>query len=125
MLESGQCLKGESINVLYNYLISKMSKNIDYLEDFSAHTKTNSEEFAMGKLVYNFSPGPCVLPRAVLDKCQEGMIDYKGSGQSVMELSHRKPEFVRISDMTKTEIRRFLGVPDNYTIMLNQGGATN
>lgn len=79
----------------------------------------------MGKLVYNFSPGPCVLPRAVLDKCQEGMIDYKGSGQSVMELSHRKPEFVRISDMTKTEIRRFLNVPDNYTIMLNQGGATN
>jgi phosphoserine aminotransferase len=42
-----------------------------------------------------------------------------------MELSHRKPEFVRISDMTKAEIRRFLNVPDNYTIMLNQGGATN
>jgi|TARA_B110000305_G_C19241291_1_gene540045 hypothetical protein len=57
-----------------------MSKNIDYLEDFSAYTTKNSEEFAMGKLVYNFSPGPCVLPRAVLDKCQEGMIDYKGSG---------------------------------------------
>lgn len=53
------------------------------------------------------------------------MIDYHGSGQSVMELSHRKPEFINISDMTKEEIRRFLQVPDDFTIMLNQGGATN
>lgn len=53
------------------------------------------------------------------------MIDYRGSGQSVMELSHRKAEFINISDMTKEEIRRFLQVPDDFTIMLNQGGATN
>ena len=60
----------------------------------------------------------------MLDKCAEEMIDYRGSGQSVMELSHRKPEFIHISDQTKLEIRRFLNVPDNYRIMLNQGGAT-
>ena len=42
-----------------------------------------------GKIVYNFSPGPCILPRPVLDKAQQGVIDYKNSGQSVMEISHR------------------------------------
>lgn len=53
------------------------------------------------------------------------MMNYRGTGQSVMELSHRKPEFINISDMTKQEIRTFLDVPDTHTIMLNQGGATN
>ena len=47
------------------------------------------------------------------------MIDYRGSGQSVMELSHRKPQFDNISNMTKVEIRRLLDVPDTHTIMLN------
>ena len=56
---------------------------------------------AEGKLSYNFSAGPCILPHAVLAKACEGMINYKGSLQSVMELSHRKPEFVEISDMCK------------------------
>lgn len=47
------------------------------------------------------------------------MTNYRGSGQSVMELSHRKPEFENISNMTKVEIRRLLEVPDTHTIMLN------
>ena len=51
-----------------------------------------------GKLVYNFSPGPCILPRAVLDKAQAGVVDYRGSGQSVMEMSHRSPMFIEISE---------------------------
>lgn len=75
--------------------------------------------------VYNFSPGPCILPRPVLKKAAEDMINYRGTHQSVMELSHRKPEFINISDMTKEEIRRFLKVPEDFTVMLNQGGATN
>ena len=52
------------------------------------------------------------------------MVDYRGSGQSVKELSHRKPEFINISDMTKEEIRRILEVPDDFTVMRNQGGAS-
>lgn len=90
-----------------------------YLEKFEL--KSGDSE---GKLVYNFSPGPCILPRAILDKAAEEMVNYRGTGQSVMELSHRKPEFIHISDMTKEEIRRFLEVPDTHTVMLNQGGAT-
>ena len=54
------------------------------LENFDL-TDTANE----GKRAYNFSPGPCILPNAVLEKCKEGIIDYKGSGQSVMEISHR------------------------------------
>ena len=93
--------------------------NTEHFEDFKAN-----ENLADGKLAYNFSPGPCILPRAVLDKCAADMINYKGSNQSVMEISHRKPEFFFISDKCKDEIRKFLDVPDDYTIMLNQGGAT-
>jgi phosphoserine aminotransferase len=50
-------------------------------------------KFADGRELYNFSPGPCVLPKAVFDKSNEEMWNYRGSGQNVMELSHRQDEF--------------------------------
>lgn len=59
-----------------------------------------------------------MLPKAVLDLAKEEMFDYRGSGQSVMELSHRQDEFRYINIMTKREIRNFLQVPDNFVIML-------
>ena len=52
------------------------------------------------------------------------MLDYRGSGMSVMELNHRKPEYVNIHNMCIAEIRKFLSVPDDYRIELTQGGAT-
>lgn len=52
------------------------------------------------------------------------MTNYRGSGQSVLELSHRQDEFRYISQMTKKEVRKFLKVPDNFVVMLQQGGAT-
>jgi len=61
----------------------------------------------------------------VLEKGIEEMINFRGSGQSVMELSHRQDEFRFISTMTKLEIRKFLRIPDNFRILLHQGGATN
>jgi phosphoserine aminotransferase len=73
---------------------------------------------ADGRSVYNFCAGPCVLPKAVLELAQKEMFNYRGSGQSVMELSHRQDEFRYISIMTKREIRKFLRVPDNFVIML-------
>ena len=79
---------------------------------------------ADGRDAYNFSAGPCVLPKAVLAQAQREMFNYRGSGQSVMELSHRQDEFRHISNMTKTEIRKFLKVPDNFRVLLQQGGAT-
>ena len=81
--------------------------------------------FADNRDSYNFSPGPCVLPHAVLKQAaEEGMFNYKGTGQSVMELSHRQDEFREISNSTKDEIRKFLNVPDNFRVLLQQGGAT-
>jgi len=68
--------------------------------------------------VYNFSAGPCCLPKAVLAKAAEEMFNYRGCGQSVLELSHRQDEFRYISIMTKREIRKFLEVPDNFRILL-------
>jgi phosphoserine aminotransferase len=81
-------------------------------------------EIADGREVYNFSAGPCQLPKAVLDVAASEMLNYRGSGQSVFELSHRQDEFRFISDHTKEEIRKFLNVPDNFKILLQQGGAT-
>jgi phosphoserine aminotransferase len=64
--------------------------------------------FADGKLSYNFSAGPCVLPRAVLDQCAEAMVEYNQSGQSILELSHRGKEFAEIAEACRSEIRQFL-----------------
>lgn len=76
------------------------------------------------RAAYNFCAGPCVLPHAVLDIAQKEMFDYRGTGQSVMELSHRQDEFRYINIMTKREIKKFLRVPDNFVVMMQQGGAT-
>ena len=81
-------------------------------------------KFADDRYLYNFCAGPCVLPKAVLDVAHKEWYNYRGKGQTVLELSHKQDEFRFISEMTKKEIRRFLQVPDNYRIMLQQGGAT-
>jgi phosphoserine aminotransferase len=86
----------------------------EHLEKFNVDQYEGDE----GKPVYNFSPGPCILPRAVLDTCSRDMISYRGSGRSVMELNHRSPEFIFIDDMTKKEIKDFLNVPDTHVVML-------
>lgn len=91
----------------------------EYLHKFDM-----SYQFAEGMNVYNFSPGPCLLPKKVLDVAAKEMYNYRGSGQSVMELSHRQDEFRHINVLTKKEIRKFLKVPDNFVIMMQQGGAT-
>ena len=74
--------------------------------------------------VYNFSAGPSMLPVSVLQKAQADLLDYHGSGMSVMEMSHRSKWFDEIIQNTEAGIRRVLGVPDNYKIGFFQGGAT-
>lgn len=82
------------------------------------HKFEMSYEIADGRDAYNFSAGPCQLPKAVLDVAAAEMLNYRGSGQSVFELSHRQDEFRYISEQTKEEIRKFLNVPDNFKILL-------
>jgi phosphoserine aminotransferase len=73
---------------------------------------------------YNFSAGPAVLPEEVLRQAQEEMLDWRGSGMSVMEMSHRGKEFVSIAEQAEADLRELLAVPDNYKVLFLQGGAS-
>ncbi|ABR89236.1 phosphoserine aminotransferase [Janthinobacterium sp. Marseille] len=75
------------------------------------------------KRVYNFSPGPAALPQEVIKQAAEEMTNWRGSGLSVMEMSHRGREFTEILATTKADLRSLLSIPDNYKILLMQGGA--
>ena len=72
--------------------------------------------------IYNFSAGPAVLPKEVLQQAAAEMLDWHGSGMSVMEMSHRGPEFVSIYKQAEADLRELLGVPSNYKILFMQGG---
>ena len=74
--------------------------------------------------VYNFSAGPAVLPEAVLRRAAEEMTDWHGSGQSVMEMSHRGREFTEIAARAEADLRTLLDVPDRYHVLFLQGGAS-
>ena len=74
--------------------------------------------------VYNFSAGPAVLPEEVLAECASEMFDYKGSGQSVMEMSHRSATYQTIIDEAEADFRALVGVPENYKVLFLQGGAS-
>ena len=74
--------------------------------------------------VYNFSAGPSMLPEPVLAKASAEMLDYQGSGQSVMEMSHRSKVFEGIYQEAQTLWRNVMGIPDNYKVLFLQGGAS-
>ena len=74
--------------------------------------------------VYNFSPGPSMLPLPVLEKAAAEMTDTNGTGQSVMEMSHRSNAFKPIIEKTETLLRELMGIPSNYRVLFLQGGAS-
>lgn len=74
--------------------------------------------------VYNFSAGPAMVPEPVLSQAAEEMLDWHGHGMSVMEMSHRSPEFLQIAEETTSDFRQLMAIPDNYKILFLQGGAT-
>jgi phosphoserine aminotransferase len=74
--------------------------------------------------VYNFNPGPSTLPLSVLEQAQSELLNYKGTGMSVMEISHRSKEFEAIIHRTETLIKELSGVGDNYRVLFIQGGAS-
>ena len=75
--------------------------------------------------VYNFSAGPSMLPEKVLKTAAEEMLDYKGSGQSVMEMSHRSKEYQAIIDETEALLREVMNISENYDVLFLQGGASS
>ena len=74
--------------------------------------------------VYNFSAGPAVLPESVLQEAAEEMLDYKGTGMSVMEMSHRSKAFEEIIQTAEADLRELMQIPDNYKVLFLQGGAS-
>ena len=74
--------------------------------------------------VFNFSPGPAVLPEEVLEQARAEMLDWHGTGMSVMEMSHRGKAFISIAESAEADLRELLAVPKNYKVLFLQGGAT-
>lgn len=75
--------------------------------------------------VYNFSAGPAVLPEEVLKEAADEMLDYRGTGMSVMEMSHRSKAFETIINEAEADLRELMNIPDNYKVLLLQGGASS
>lgn len=73
---------------------------------------------------YNFSAGPAVLPEAVLQQARDEIMDWRGTGMSVMEMSHRGKDFMSIADRAEVALRQLLQIPDHYKVLFLQGGAT-
>ena len=73
--------------------------------------------------VYNFSAGPAVLPEEVLREAAAEMLDYKGTGMSVMEMSHRSKAYQTIIDEAEADLRELMDIPENYKVLFLQGGA--
>ncbi len=75
--------------------------------------------------VFNFSAGPAVLPVQVLQQAQEELVEWHGSGMSVMEMSHRGKEFMSVAGQAEADLRELMAIPDNYKVLFLQGGASS
>ena len=73
---------------------------------------------------FNFSAGPAMMPECVLEEIRDEMMNYRGSGMCVMEMSHRSPVFQTIIDEAEQDLRDLMNIPDNYKVLFIQGGAT-
>ena len=73
---------------------------------------------------HNFNAGPSILPLPVLEQAQKELLDFKGTGMSVMEISHRSKEFETVLAEAEQDLRSLMGIPANYKILFLQGGAT-
>ncbi|OOZ39725.1 phosphoserine transaminase [Solemya pervernicosa gill symbiont] len=75
--------------------------------------------------VFNFSAGPAMVPQAVIERAQQEMLDWNGSGMSVMEMSHRGKEYMSIAAQAEADLREVMAIPENYKVLFLQGGASS
>ena len=75
--------------------------------------------------VFNFSAGPAMLPQEVLERARDEMLDWQGTGMSVMEMSHRGKEFMSIAEKATNDLRELMAIPEDYEILFLQGGASS
>ena len=74
--------------------------------------------------IYNFSAGPCCLPLEVLKKAQEDLLNFAGTGMSIMEISHRNKAYAKVWNDARDNLRKLLGVPEEYQVFFMPGGAS-
>ena len=74
--------------------------------------------------VYNFSAGPSCLPLEILEKAKESLLNYNGTGMSIMEISHRNKEYAKVWNNARTGLRKLLGIPEEYQVFFMQGGGS-
>ncbi len=89
-------------------------------------TTVSEKEASVKELhrAFNFNAGPAALPLRVLERIREELLDYRGSGMSVMEMSHRSPEFEEILDHAERTLRHLMAIPDDYAVLFLQGGGS-
>ncbi|HKM68124.1 MAG TPA: 3-phosphoserine/phosphohydroxythreonine transaminase [Candidatus Acidoferrum sp.] len=85
---------------------------------------TTTAPVRAAKRAFNFNAGPAALPLPVLERIREELLDYRGTGMSVMELSHRSPEFEAINNAAEQNLRKLLAIPDDYAVIFVQGGGS-
>ena len=126
IFRSDVCLTEAKIGVILSNITIYQGEAINRLH-LSRGAKTLAAGVIIGgsymSRVYNFSAGPAVLPEEVLREAAAEMLDYKGTGMSVMEMSHRSKAFQAIIDEAEQDIRDLLAIPDNYKVLFLQGGA--
>jgi phosphoserine aminotransferase len=96
---------------------------VDYFVSTVSSTRSSNQDVIMEKRVYNFSPGPAVLPLPVLEEAQRDLVSYPGAGCSILEISHRSKAFDQIINGAEANLRTLLGIPSNYQVLFMQGGA--
>ena len=108
-------------NVYIDKNMSKMQNTLYTNKEYSIILYGRNKEVSR---VYNFSAGPAVLPEEVLKEAAEEMLDYRGCGMSVMEMSHRSKMFDDIIKTAEADLRELMNIPDNYKVLFLQGGAS-
>jgi phosphoserine aminotransferase len=88
------------------------------------HIVSTSAPARPANRAFNFNAGPAALPLPVLERIREELLDYRGTGMSVMELSHRSPEFEAINNAAEQKLRKLLEIPDDYAVIFVQGGGS-
>ena len=103
--------------------MSSLGKRRKFSERFTNNVSTTTA-VTRTKRAFNFNAGPAALPLSVLERIREEVLDYRGTGMSVMELSHRSPEFEAINNTAEQNLRRLLAIPDEYAVIFVQGGGS-
>ncbi|KAH7297289.1 hypothetical protein KP509_26G064100 [Ceratopteris richardii] len=119
----GSCFHSNPDNLM-QYPQPVLTLNTPILKDDSKQPQNQKETFEDEDRVFNFAAGPATLPASVLKQTQAEPYNWRGSGMSVMEMSHRGKEFLSVIQNAEASLRSLLNIPDDYVVLFLQGGAT-